>query len=357
MKRLLPLLLACALLLTGCSAMLERSYTAETVHNRAPEAEGDSSILRAEDYQDLVSAVYYFVSQGETAGTIRLYSYSADEVERDLDAACLEVVQEDPLGAYAVDYIKYDCSHIVSYYEATLSISYRRTAEQIASIVSATGSSAIRAELQEALAGFRPELVLRISYFSEGTDIQALLEQAYYATPAAAFGMPQAEISVYPDEGQQRIVEILLTYPMDTAQAAALSQELTQRAQELADTYLLRPGTDYASAVAALLHSQVTFDPQGAGTAYAALIEERASSEGIALAALLLCRTGGVECQVVRGTLNGEPRFWNQLRVEGETLYLDACADSGLHTAQEMEERGYLQGMADAPEEGDADEN
>ena len=343
MKRLLPLLLACALLLTGCSAMLERSYTAETVHNRAPEAEGDSSILRAEDYQDLVSAVYYFVSQGAASGTVRLYNYDPEAVEADLDAACLEVVQEDPLGAYAVDYIKYDCAHIVSYYEADLSITYRRTAEQIASVVSVTGSSAIRAELQEALAAFLPELALRISYFSEGTDIQALLEQAYYATPAAAFGLPEAEISVYPPEGgATRVVEIVLSYPVDTEQAAAMSRKLIQYAQELADASPLLPGADYASAVAGLLQNQVTFDPEGPGTPYAALMEGSASSEGIALAALLLCRAGGVECQVVRGTLDGQIRFWNQLRVDGKTRFLDAAAGTALRTAQEMEVLGYV---------------
>ena len=343
MKRLLPLLLACALLLTGCAAMLERDYSVEAPHDRAPASEGNSSILRAEDYQDLVSAVYYFVSQGAASGTVRLYNYDAETVEADLDAACLEVVQEDPLGAYAVDYIKYDCAHIVSYYEVTLSITYRRTAEQIASVVSVTGSSAIRAELQEALAAFRPELVLRISYFTQGTDIQALLEEAYYATLSAAFGLPEAEISVYPPEGgQTRVVEILLTYPVEAAQAAQMNQALSQRVAELAVANRIQPGADCAPVIAHLVHQTVAFDPQGPGTPYAALVEGSASSEGIALAALTLCRTGGVECQVIRGTLDGQVRFWDQLRVNGETRFLDAAADGVLHTREEMEQLGYL---------------
>ena len=342
-RRAFPaLLLAAALLLTGCSAMLERSYVSVEEHNENPVSDGGSA-LRVESYQDLVSAVYYFVSQGAASGTVRLYNYDPEAVEADLDAACLEVVQEDPLGAYAVDYIKYDCAHIVSYYEADLSITYRRTAEQIASVVSVTGSSAIRAELQEALAAFLPELALRISYFSEGTDIQALLEQAYYATPAAAFGLPEAEISVYPPEGgATRVVEIVLSYPVDTEQAAAMSRELIQYAQELAEASPLLPGADYASAVAGLLQNQVTFDPEGPGTPYAALMEGSAGSEGIALAALLLCRAGGVECQVVRGTLDGQIRFWNQLRVDGGTRFLDAAAGTALRTAQEMEALGYV---------------
>lgn len=350
-KRLCPLVLVCALLLCGCASMLERDYSSQSVHNRAPIAEGDSSILRAEDYQDLVSGVYYFVSQGMESGTIRLYNYTQD-VEADLDAACLEVVQDDPLGKYAVDFIKYDCSHIVSYYEATLSITYRRTAEQIASVVSATGSSAIRAELQEALAAFRPELALRISYFTEGTDIQALLEEAYYDTPAAAFGLPQAEVNVYPDHGQQRIVEILLTYPIDVAQAAAMSQELSLQAQSLAQLSGISPGTDCVQAIADLAHGQIAYAPEGGSTAYAALVEGSADSEGVALAVQLLCQLGEVESQVVSGQLDGQPHFWNRLRMDNETRYLDACTGASLYTAEQMEQQGYLWGESlDAPEE------
>ena len=87
------------------------------------------------------------------------------EVEEDLETACLEVVQEDPLGAYAVEHIKYSLTSLVTYEEAQVSLAYRRTPEQIASIVQATGVTAIRTELAAALSDFNPECVLRISYF------------------------------------------------------------------------------------------------------------------------------------------------------------------------------------------------
>lgn len=77
-------------------------------------------------------------------------------MEADLTAACLEVSHEDPLGAYAVDYIKHEFSRILTYYQATITIGYRRTLEQIRSVVPVTGSSAIRSEVQGALAQFQP---------------------------------------------------------------------------------------------------------------------------------------------------------------------------------------------------------
>ena len=67
-------------------------------------------------------------------------------MEEDLNRACLEVAKDDPLGAYAVDFIKNDCTKVLTTYEATITISYRRTREQIRSLVNVTGTSAIRDE-------------------------------------------------------------------------------------------------------------------------------------------------------------------------------------------------------------------
>ena len=67
------------------------------------------------------------------------------------------MVQEDPLGACAVEYIKYNVAPIVGSYEGghldhpTAAAGNRWPPSQ-----NATGASAIRSELSEALAAFSP---------------------------------------------------------------------------------------------------------------------------------------------------------------------------------------------------------
>ena len=100
-RSLACLAISAALLLSGCSSMLDREYLDITTHNAAPTTEGDTSILRADSYQELVNVLIYMVSTGAENGTIRLYIDSED-VAKDLEDACREVVQEDPVGAYAV---------------------------------------------------------------------------------------------------------------------------------------------------------------------------------------------------------------------------------------------------------------
>lgn len=346
-KRSLALALALCLCLTGCANLLDRSYQVSAAHMDRPATAGDPSVLQATNYRELVSAVLYFVSQGEESGSIQLLDYPGN-VEDALATACLEVATEDPLGAYCVDYIRHELTRVVSYDQATLSIHYRRTMEQVDSIVRVTGTSAIRTELREALNSFAGEVVLRVAYFAGDADtIASLIRQAYYDNPAAAFGLPQVEIAIYPETGRERVVEILLTYPESAEElqrkSEALAAEVQARARDL-------QGLEEQN-VAVTAIPDALYDPEG-DTPYDVLVEGKANSEGMALAYALLCKESGLSCEIVEGTLAWTPeaeapdqeevRFWNMLTLSGERRYLDPSDPRPeLLTAQALFDRGY----------------
>ena len=344
--RLLAILTATALLLTGCSTLLERDYTSVTPHSAVPATEGDPSILRADSYQELVNALIYFINGGVEEGVVRLYT-GAEQVEAFLSDACLEVVQEDPLGAYCVEFIKYTVDPVVTYFEAKLDITYRRTREQVAAIVQATGAAAIRGELRTALTTFAPERALRISYFEEDEGfIRELVRQAYYDAPSFALGMPEVAVSIYPNSGRQRIVEILLTYPLEPSQLEERHRELAQALEELVcKPELLSPIEPPALAAARALMEGRGFDPQGGNTAYDLFHAGAADSEGLALAYAALCQLMELPCQAAGGELEGEPRFWNVVQTQEGWRHLDLSAEHpegpALYTDAQLAELGY----------------
>ena len=322
--RLLAALTAMMVLLGGCSSLLDRDYFYITPHNMTPSAaEGDPSVLRAENYQELVNALIYFISQGTQENAIRLYG-DWEDVEAALEAACLEVVQEDPLGAYAVEYIKYSVASVVTYYEADIQITYRRSREQVASIVSATGTTAIRNELESALVNFSTEQVLRIGYFNEDEDyILTLCQEAFCANPATALDMPEIEVAIYPDNGQQRIVEILLSYHLEPQELERRQALLLQTAGALAEA--LEPASEDETilAIAQTVLDQGGFLPDGGYTAYHALLAGGADSQGLALAQALLCLERNIPCQVVPGSFDGQPHFWTVVSTQSGWRHLD----------------------------------
>ena len=322
-KRLLAVLTALSLLLTGCASLLEQEFVDVTPYNSIPTAEGDPSTLRAENYQELVNALLYLVTSGKESGKVRLYLNSED-IDTDLEAACLEVVQEDPLAAYCVDYIKYSVQPVVTYADADVQIVYRRTQEQIASISAVTGVTAIRNELVEALSTSATELVLRISYFDGDEQfIHTLCRQAYYANPASALDLPDIVVSIYPDSGRQRIIEMALTYHLEPAQ---LESQKTALAHALNLFLVNLHHGEEESRLAALIRAlseQCTYDPEGGSTAYHALLAHSANSEGMALAMAALCDELDIPCRVVSGTRDNVHHVWNLISREEGWYHLD----------------------------------
>ena len=354
-KAILALLLAGALLLTGCSAMLDRPYAAVSPHPEHPGTGEDDSTITVSSYPELVNAVLHFVSQTMEEGHILLPDYDGDVVT-DLNTACVEVAKDDPLGAYAVDFIQTEYTRVLTTYEATVSITYRRTPEQVRSLVNVTGSSAIRRVLENALAEFKPQVALRVGYFAEDEAyIRALVRQAYCDTPAAALGMPEVTVSLYPEQGSQRVVEILLQYgqPRDVllerrTQVMAAAERLTAPLQELP-----LGSEQLLSRLLALLPGQLTYtdqllsDGSSPNTTWDALVGGGGDDEGVALAFRLLCDRLELDCAVTEGTLNGAPHIWNTLVVDdGTPLHVDLSRGDAprTFTDEELTALGYAWG-------------
>ena len=340
--------LAFAALLQGCSpVLLEREYATEQVHEeRGPLS--DRSVLRADSQASLKNAILELIGQRVEHGVIRLYNYPGDVGEA-LSAACLEVKQNDPMGAYAVDYITHDFTRIVSYYEVNLYISYRRSYEEIKNVVTATGGgSAMKDVLQQALGTFSASAALRISdYADNAVDADAALREAYDAAPGAAFGLPEWDVAIYPDHGADRLIEVTLVY-QDAPEMLRRRQEQVMRSAS-ALTEQLEEDTHQAqvSQLYQRLKRRTVYSPTGGGTVDAALIDRRANSEGIAMAMALLCQEAGIPCAILRGTNRDAAWVWNRMTLEdGSAVEFDAAAAIrdgtdvlGCHPAGQME--GY----------------
>ena len=83
------LALSCALLLTGCSSLLESPYAVVEPHTERPATAEDSSAVQAGTYSELVNTVLFFVSQGTEKGLIQLTDdYDGDVEDRYSSFSC-----------------------------------------------------------------------------------------------------------------------------------------------------------------------------------------------------------------------------------------------------------------------------
>lgn len=310
------------LLLSGC-ALVPDEYRVVTAHAGAAVQTVDTDAATVRNYDELKQAILDLVELGQTEGTIRTANYDGD-VEQDLANAAYEVVKTEPLGAYAVDYMTHDSTLIVNYYEIHLTITFRRTAREIASIEPMATSTLVRSRVEEAVAGLESRVVMQVTGYRE-LDYQSMVEEYCRDNPATALEVPQVAVSVYPESGSVRIVELNLTYTLTP-------EELTRRVTEVAESihnaaeYIRYRQTDREKLelLFTYLTERFTYAPGETATPlYDALCAGTADDAGLARALTLICQEAGVDCYTVEGLYNGEARMWNVVSCDGGYRHVD----------------------------------
>ena len=213
-------------LLTGCASLLEREYsTAEPHSSKFWESEA-ADTLRAENYQDVVNDLLILIGGHKESAVLRLYGFGSElNVAERLEAAALEVQQDTPLGAYAVEFITFAGQPQRDYYEATLQIGYRRTAEQVQAVVSATSPEAIYSLLASALDNDRPELAVRLGYWGSDGAEKVETAMAQLREERGLTDTPLWQMNRYPESGAVGLVEFLLEPPVADGDAVAKPAE------------------------------------------------------------------------------------------------------------------------------------
>ncbi len=209
-KRILPLFLSICLL-AGCASLLEREYSTVEPHSSKFWEREAAGTLRAENYQDIVNDLLILIGQHTETAMLRLYNMEGDITVTDtLERATVEVQQETPMGAYAVEYITTSSQAQRGYYEVELQIGYRRTAEQIQAVVNTTSPEALYSLLETALDEEKTELAVRIGYWGQNGQTQVEEAVTRIREDRGLQETPLWQVIYYPQEGPVGLVEVLL---------------------------------------------------------------------------------------------------------------------------------------------------
>lgn len=329
MKKLCAILLclAAALSMSACASLFEAEYYySESYSDLSQEYGGEEQEIR--NYSMLKSAILSLVEQRVESASFRFGSYSGSLID-DLAAACVEVKNETPIGAYAVEDISYDTSRIVSYYTAEISISYARSAAEIARVEHVSGLGEFGSYILNVMERYDSLAVVSVYSSAVNEEYIKLLIHDYYDTdPFLTVVEPKVRVTAYPESGVERIYEISLDYGLDAADLSAMEELLRSRAQELT------AGMDGDSALAMFLRCARELSGFASdeavcsypGTAYGALAEGSAQPLGLAYGYMALCKTLGLECIVVRGELGSggvTDHAWNIIGLDGEYYHVD----------------------------------
>jgi len=167
-KRILIVLLLSALLLivSACSTFLETERVRETPNPpppyTPPEKPPDER-MEITDYNDFFDAILTLISEHVNTGLFISYSMENESFQEDIERVANEIEYYHPIGAFATSNISVAVRRNPAYIEIDVNIEYKRTKEQVESIINVATVRYLRTELLRVLEGHREEVAFRIA--------------------------------------------------------------------------------------------------------------------------------------------------------------------------------------------------
>lgn len=329
-KRFGTMLLLAAVLLTlsGCGALFEEEYLFVEPYEEQDNLLNADDTTEIHNYTGLLRALNAMVAGYETERVLVFGDYSGI-IGDDLATACWEVRSNTAIGAYCVESITYETEQVVAYCEADVTITYKRTADEVKSIYSVQTRNGIIESVVDVLNAQRTAFAIQINTGAlDESDVSALVETACLNHPMLAVDIPRVDITMYTGGTNQKIFEVTLRYSASQSEISEWRAALDAKLQAMTGT-LDSDAPDTALKACAVTAEACTMNGVSGSTAYHALVEGSTDSQGLAMAYKAMCDVLEIPCQVVAGRFDSVEHYWNIVQIGGKYYHLDLAGYSG----------------------------
>ena len=334
MKRTILILLLCISLLLGGCTWMDGSYVSVTRH-REQRQTNQTDVATASNYLELLDALKSIIADGTEVAAINIADYPADSLEHSMERAVQYSMENDPIGAYAVDGIQYELGTTSGMPAMSVSITYRHNSSEIQRIRSADSIEAARMEVAEALEGYNASLVMLVEQYSS-EDFTQFVHDYADLYPDKVMEIPQVTENVY-GTGSDRVVELIFTY-QTSRDSLRRMQSQVEPVFASAALYVSGDGEAHQkfSQLYAFLMERFDYKIETSITPSYSLIRHGVGdSRAFATVYAAMCRSAGLECITVTGTRSGEPWSWNIILDGGQYYHVDLLRSSEQGTFRE----------------------
>lgn len=341
-KMLLILSLACCLGLTGCS-WFRGSYVSVSPH-QVSHQDVQSGTLAASNYPELLAALRQMVSENVTSAPILVADYRLGSVRRGMDAAVETVKTADPLGAYAVEEIRYEQGTSGGVPAVAVEITYRHGQAQLQRLRHVKDMDEALGQMAAALDNCDAGVVMYVEDY-DLLDFTQAVEDYAALHPETVMELPQVTEVLY-GTGGSRVVELAFSYQTSRESLRAMRQQV-EPVFESAGLYVggSAPRQKFAQLYSFLMERFDYTLETSITPSYSLLLHGVGDSRAFATVYAAMCRQAGLSCQVVTGTRDGQPHTWNLVQ-DGDKYYhvdLLRCHQEGQYRqCRDGEMAGYV---------------
>lgn len=354
MKRYLILTAMIACLLSGCSLFQQQNYISISTHHE--KSVGDiSKNVSVSSYSELEEVLLGFVEDGTEEALLSVANYDQQVLETHLLSVINGITQYNPVGAYAVDEIQYELGTSGGQPAVSLAIHYIHDRSEIRQIRQAKNTERACVLMKAALDNVDAGIVVRIQDY-DPVDFTQMVEDYVDAYPDRIIERPEVSVAIYPDNGlDDQIVELKFTYQTSRNTLRSMQKQVKD-IFESAQLYVSGDGLDRQKLTQLYSFLTERFEYQfetSITPAYSLLQHGVGDSKAFAVVYAAMCRTSGLDCQVVSGTWEGESHYWNVVK-DGERYYhvdLLRCMEyGGFQEKTDGEMSGYVWDYSSVPD-------
>lgn len=321
-------LLLC-LLLTGCS-WTEGSYVSVTPHQEH-RTNTQTAVISASDYLQLTEALTEMIADGIESAAINVAEYPTASVESGMAVAVRYAMENDPVGAYAVESIEYELGTSGGQPALAVKIRYRHSRMEIQRIHRIKDMEEVRPIVESALKAYDSDVVLLAQDYRT-VNFPQMVAQLAQTNPQTVMETPQVSVSIY-GTGMERVVEVKFAY-QTARETLRQMQNQVKPVFDAAVLYVSGDSSDWQkySQLYAFLMERFDYRMETSITpAYSLLRHGEGDSRAFATVYAAMCRAAGLECLVVTGSYGEEEMVWNMVLDDGQYYHVDLlrCSEEG----------------------------
>lgn len=346
MRKLIPLLLALCILLSGCQNWLDGDY-----FNVVPRKEQTSQTHRPTvtvySYSQLYAALASQIEEGAQEVFLTVNLGGEALTKSSLDTAIAHLCRENPFAAYAVEEITYEFASNIGVNTVALNISYLHNRMEVQKIQRVQNMAEAEEYIAQQLRSCSAGLVM---YLEEPTQPDFVQLVADYAQnyPQYVIEAPEVTVSLYPEDSTKQVVELKFSYQTSReslrtmqarvhpvfASAALIAKNEATPEEKLSQLYAL------------LMERYQEYEIQTSITpAYSLLLHGVGDARAFAAVYAAMCREAGLICHMTTGTRQGAPWVWNLVQTDSGYYHVDLlqCDAEGLFSLKtDSEMTGYV---------------
>ena len=347
MRRVVSFLLVMCIigsLLAGCDIWSDARVFIEPHQDNNPQLQ--PTAVRVSSYVELIEALSEAVRKASEKCLLTVINITQNNVKTMMDSAIAYTLKDNPYSAYAVDEIKYEIGMSGGETAVAVDISYLRNKTELLKVKRTENLSDAKITVAQALNTCETGVVLYIKNYEE-MDFAQYVADYSYENPNLVMELPQVVSTVYPQIGDDRIVELLFTYQTSRDELRTM-QDAVKPVFTSAELYV-SSGNDEKEKFDQLysfLMERYAYKVETSITpAYSLLCHGVGDCRAFANIYAAMCRKAGLECTVISGTRDAEAWFWNMVKIGEEYYYVDLLRCSqlgGFILRKDAEMNGYV---------------